>query len=175
MYAPCSIFTHSLNLVLAASFMIICYSLHVSGSVTFLVQLVSHSFFPFFLVLHYSHSHISADFFCPLMSAFHPLYSFTESCACCFIHDHLLLASCIWLSYIPCSTCFSFVFPLFSCPALFSFIHLSRFLLLIDVSLSPHLLSSLIQFTYFPGMSGTGHGHLMSIFALHFPVHSSWH
>ena len=97
-------------------------------------------------------------------------YSFTESCACCFIHDHLLLTLCILvqLHSLFALVSRSFFFLFFPYPSLFSFIHLSRFLLPIDFS-------SLIHFASFPGMSGTGHSHLMSIFALCFPVHSSCH
>ena len=106
-------------------------------------------------------------------------YLFPESCACCLIYDHylttyvthfMLSGSVTFLVW----TCFSF-FPFFSRPSLFSFIHLNRFLFLTDFSLSPHLLRSFLHFASFPGMSGTERGHLTSIFALCFHVHSSWH
>ena len=113
MYASCSVFTRSLNFVLAASFMIIT-SLHMLLASCFLIQ----------------------------------------------------LHSCLKLFLIG-------FFPFSYRPSLFSFIHLNRSLLLIDLSSSPHLLSSLIHFASFPGMSGTGHGHPTScpFFALYVHVH----
>ena len=67
-------------------------------------------------------------------------YLYTESSACCFISDHYLTTYVTRL--IPCLNFFLIRFcPLFySYPSQFSFLHLSRFRLLIDFSSSSYLL-----------------------------------
>ena len=54
-------------------------------------------------------------------------YSFTESCACYFIHDHLLLASCflVQLHSLFGLVSHSFFFPFSSCPSVFSHSYIS--------------------------------------------------
>ena len=89
-------------------------------------------------------------------------YLFTESCACCFIHDHYLSTLCYSLHSLSELVSHSLLPPFSSHASQFSFLHLTDFFshwfqLLI-------LFTPLIHFASCLGISGTGHGHLMSIF-----------